>query len=468
MTFLSTIAALAATVQPSPSTLIEEWLTSLNAGSLEACRVFHRRAPWPAKADEVAEQSFALFRRTGGFTRVRDLPDREGRTEVLVRAKLIDDYRIFAIGKNAEGALEPSVTSPPRALLLKEVPVATRETLPSRVQAYIQGLARAGRFSGAYALAEGDVVLAKGAFGLAHRGFGVKNRFDTKFNLASMGKMFTAIAIGRLVDAGKLRFDTKIGEILPDYPNATVRDQVTLRMLLSHSSGLGDMFTPAFVEGSKDRWKTVDSVLPLFQDEPLRFEPGKGQSYSNAGYVLLGKVIEKVSGQEYWRFLEEQVFDPLGMKDTGAFEMDRDTPNLAFGYTNEPLDGSVTLGEPYNNLFMHIAKGSPAGGSFSTVPDLLKFATGLRSGKLVRPATLRTMTTLSQGFPDYGLGFQLRPLPSGGMAYGHGGGFPGISGELIIYPGSGYTFVALANYDLEAMRAVARVRMLVGDVISDH
>lgn len=445
-----------------PAALIDPWMAAMNTGDPRAIRRFHDNAPWKKDAEQFTQADYLSGLRAGGFVRVRDLPPQRGRVQVLAKSKKLDEYVVLTMGPGSDGTLSPGIRFPSRAELT-EVPPATEATLVPRLKAYVDALIREGKFNGSLALAKGDKILYQAHAGLAHRGFKVPNRWDTKFNLASMGKMFTAVAIGQLVDQGKLTFDSKVGEVLPDYPNAEVREKVTVRMLLSHRSGLGDMFTQAYADGSKDRWKTIDSMLPLFQSEPLQFAPGERAQYSNAGYVLLGKIIEKASSMDYWSYVKKNIFDPVGMPNTAAYELDFDTPNLAFGYTHDSFDFSILEGEPRNNIFMHIAKGSPAGGAFSTVPDLLKFASALRSGKLVKASTLAILTTPSGGFPGYGLGFQLQQV-QGETGFGHSGGFPGINGEMMTYAKSGYTIVVMANYDREAMPIAVRARWFIGDL----
>jgi CubicO group peptidase (beta-lactamase class C family) len=184
--------------------------------------------------------------------------------------------------------------------------------------------------------------------------------------------------------------------------------------------------------------------------------------------MLLGALIEKVSGQNYFDYVREHIYRPAGMTDTDAYELDQDTPDLAFGYTRSEPDASGK--RPWkNNLFLHVVKGGPAGGGFSTAPDLIRFAQALRStGKLLRRVesaqTLYTgKLTATQGTPNdqYGYGFDTSVI-NGQRITGHGGGFPGINSNLDIFLDSGYTVAVMSNYDPPAAQFVAnKVRELL-------
>ena len=344
----------------------------------------------------------------------------------------------------------------PRALLSREV---DDTTLAREIGAYVQGVVAADEFSGAVIVARGEEVLFQGAWGFASRSFRAPNRVDTKFNLGSMNKMLTAVAVSQLAQQGKLDFEDTVGKHLPDWPNAAVRDKVTLHQLLTHSSGMGSYFNDAYQKAAKEQFRKVRDYRMLYAEEPLSFEPGSKWSYSNSGFMLLGEIVEAVSGKDYFDYVRENVTGPLGMDDTDCYEMDRDTVNLAIGYTKE---GAYPLpeGEKWNNLYLHVVKGGPAGGCFSTVPDLLKFAAGLRGGKLLNERYTVSMTSgkispnPEKPKSKYAYGISERTLGSERIV-GHGGGFPGINGQLDIYWRSGYTVAVLSNYDPPAAGAVA-------------
>ena len=244
-------------------------------------------------------------------------------------------------------------------------------------------------FSGSVVVAHDGKPILSRAYGLASRAHDVPNRTNTKFNLGSMNKMFTGVAVAQLAEKGRLAFTDPIGKHLTDYPNKAVAEKVTLHHLLTHTSGVGDYFNDKYMEAAKDRFRTVQDFFPLFVDKPLEFEPGAKFRYSNAGFMILGAVIEKVSGQSYFDYVRDHVYQPAGMADTDAYEMDQDTPNLATGYRRTNLYGQPEVGPRRNNLFLHVFKGGPAGGGFSTAEDLIRFAAAPRP-PAARPGADRT------------------------------------------------------------------------------
>jgi CubicO group peptidase (beta-lactamase class C family) len=345
----------------------------------------------------------------------------------------------------------------PGALLEGEVDDAT---LAREIEARAQGLVSADEFSGAVMVARGKDVIFQGAFGLASRSFRAPNRVDTKFNLGSMNKMFTAVAISQLAQKGKLDFGDIVGKHLPRWPNGAVRDQVTIHQLLTHTSGMGSYFNDAYQKAAKEQFRKVRDYRVLYADEPLQFEPGTKWSYSNSGFMLLGEIVEAASGRDYFEYVREYVTGPLGMQDTDCYEMDRDTENLAIGYTKEGAH-PLPAGEKWNNLYLHVVKGGPAGGCFSTVPDLVKFAVGLRDGSLLNEQYTATLTA-GKVSPDpekpasrYAYGIMERTVGAERIV-GHGGGFMGINGQLDIYWESGYVVAVLSNYDPPAAGALAQ------------
>ena len=218
------------------------------------------------------------------------------------------------------------------------------------------------------------------------------------------------------------------------------------------------------MEAAKDRFRTVRDFFPLFVDKPLEFEPGSRFRYSNAGFMILGAVIEEVSGRSYFDYVRDHVYKPAGMTDTDAYEMDQDTANLATGYTRENLQGQSVAGPRRNNLFLHVVKGGPAGGGFSTAEDLIRFARALRGHRLLGPElTERVMAGKVESFPGekYAYGFS-EEVVNGHRVVGHGGGFPGINSQLDIFSGLGYDVAVMSNYDPPAaMQVAGKLRSLI-------
>jgi CubicO group peptidase (beta-lactamase class C family) len=318
---------------------------------------------------------------------------------------------------------------------------AQSPSITDSLRARLSQLAQADQFAGVVLLADRDRVVFQEAYGLASRRYGVPNRVDTKFNLASLGKTFTAVAIGQLVEQGKLRWTDTLIKVLPDYPNREVGAKVTIRQLLTHTSGMGLYWDKLFA-GNWTAVRTGRDLLPFYADDPLQFEPGHGWSYSNAGFAVLGLVIEKVSGEDYFSYIQRHVFDPAGMKDSGYFSMEEEVPNLATGYFRD------STGAVRNNLFTHTVKGGGAGGGFSTAPDLLRFARALRSHRLLSAATTELMmsqqTATDRPSDGYGYGFQI--MHRNGVALvGHTGGFAGIGTLMFINPNNDRIGILVSN-----------------------
>ncbi|MDF0716284.1 serine hydrolase [Muricauda sp. 334s03] len=260
-----------------------------------------------------------------------------------------------------------------------------------------------GKFNGTILIAEGEKILFQKAYGFNETDR-KSNEINTKYDLASMGKMFTAISIMQLKEQGKIKLEQTVGEILSDYPNIEAKT-ITVQQLLSHTSGLGDFFSPEF-DKNKDSIKNLSDYLPYFVNDPLEFKPGERMRYSNAGYVVLGLIIEKVTGKSYNEYLTKNVFSPADMTSTG------------------PLSSS-------------------AGGGNSTVSDLQKFAFAFQGYKLVNEESFKLM--IADHFNNgYGYGMSLRDL-NGTKIYGHNGGAPGISGELDMVIGEPLIIVTMSN-----------------------
>jgi CubicO group peptidase (beta-lactamase class C family) len=270
--------------------------------------------------------------------------------------------------------------------------------------------------------------------------------------------MFTAVAVMQLAEAGKLSLDDTLGKFMPAGSMRTdVLSKVRVKHLLTHTSGLGSYFSPRWDSLSRALFRTVDDWIPLVKDERLQFEPGTRWAYSNTGMLLLGKVIESASGKDYFQYVRERIFQPAGMASTDSYELDRVTKNLAVGYEREETPG----GPQYrNNIFQHVIRGGPAGGGYSTVGDLTRFAVALEEGKLVSREGVRQLTTPKPelGSPDYGFGFT---TDEDGRITGHSGGFLGISAQLDIYLTEDYTVAVMANYGGAAQPVIEKSRTLL-------
>jgi CubicO group peptidase (beta-lactamase class C family) len=302
----------------------------------------------------------------------------------------------------------------------------------------INKLAADDEFSGVVLIAKKDQPVYQKAVGLASKEFNVPNRIDTKFNLGSINKLFTQIAIAQLVAAGKLSYEEKLGKVLPDYPNKDAAAKITIKHLLTMTSGIGDFFGDRYDAMSKDLLRSNKDFLTLFAAEPLKFEPGSKQEYSNGGYVVLGAIIEKLSGTSYYEYVRKNIFQPAGMMDTDSFSTNEIVPNLAQGYTREGINSGDKKSRR-SNVLIRPARGSAAGGGYSTALDLLKLSVALQSGKL----------------RQYDLS-----SPNGqavkAISLGVAGGAPGINALFELDVEKGYTIIVLSNYDPESALVVGR------------
>jgi len=323
----------------------------------------------------------------------------------------------------------------------------TESQVVEALDKHLSQAAAADEFSGTVLVAKKDGVVFQKAYGLASKEYNVPNRVDTKFNLGSINKIFTQVGIGQLAEQGKLSFDDKLGKHLPDYPNHEAAEKVTIRQLLDMKSGIGDFFGPEFEAMYKDRLRTLKDFLSLFASKPLEFEPGTKQQYSNGGYIVLGAIIEKVSGQDYYDYVREHIFKVAGMNNTDWYEADLITPNLASGYTREGMaDRAANVRK--NNIYSRPAKGSSAGGGYSTADDLLKFVAALREGRL-HLANFRQPAAIDQQKAS-----EQKPTRFAGL--GIAGGAPGINAVFEANEASGYTVVVMSNYDPPSAEKVAR------------
>ena len=309
-------------------------------------------------------------------------------------------------------------------------------------------------FSGAVLVAKDGKAIFERAMGFANKETKLRNKTTTRFNLGSINKSFTSIAVAQLAQQDKLAYTDSIAKHLPDYPNKAVAEKVTIHQLLTHTSGLGDYLTSESIAQAK----TLRDLLPLFSNQPLLFEPGQKVQYSNSGYVVLGLIIEKLSGRSYYDYVNEHIFKPAGMTRTDSYERDQKVDDLAVGYTSMGPQGPQP-GPRRPNTATLAGKGSSAGGGYSTVEDMLKFANALAAFKLLNPEFNEIVFTgggpqRPAGAGRGGYGFMQNQM-NGMRIVGNGGGGPGVNAIFRIYFGRGYTVVVLSNYDPPSAEQIA-------------
>ena len=364
----------------------------------------------------------------------------------------VDDIRFEPIGANANARIElPHTEQPARAVNL----VLHRMTEADALKALStrgNKLAGEDEFSGAVLIAKDDRVLFSHAYGLADRNRRIPNTIRTRFRIGSMNKMFTAVAILQLVQGGKVKLTAPLGTYLSDYPNREVATKVTIHQLLTHTGGTGDIFGPDF-DAHRNQLRTLADYVKLYGKRGPEFEPGSSWAYSNYGFILLGAVIEKVTGHSYYDYVQQHIYAPAGMTRSGSLPEDHAVPDRSIGYTKP----SGTTGWIANTDTLPY-RGTSAGGGYSTVGDLARFAHALLSHELLSPDTTKLLITGKvKAGPGarYAYGFEDARDADGNGWVGHGGGAPGINGDLKIYPKTGYVVAVLANLDPPAAQRIS-------------
>ena len=450
---------------------VAAYIEAFNSGSDSSLRdVF---------ANHFSKSSLARFTDEERLQMYRRLYSELGKLE-LRRVAQSSDGRITAIFSTANGIparfefnLEPE---PPHKLTGVGIAIGGDDHMPdagggagaamteaevmAALDDYLKEAVNADEFSGAVLVARDGKPVYQKAYGLANKQYNVPNRVDTKFNLGSINKVFTKIAIAQLIEQGKLSVDDTIIKHLPDYPNRQAAERVTVHHLLDHTSGIGDIFNDKYDSMPKDRLRTISDYLPLFAGEPLAFEPGSKQQYSNGGYIVLGAIIEKVSGRSYYDYAREHIYKPAGMEETDAYEVDASVPNLAGGYTREGGES----GKRRSNLYRMPARGSSAGGGYSTAGDILKFTIALQNCKFLSRAYTEWVLNGTRGKPPArSAGEKDEPVLQGNL--GIAGGAPGINAMLELDFETGYTIIVMSNYDPPTAGKVARqIRALLARV----
>jgi CubicO group peptidase (beta-lactamase class C family) len=332
------------------------------------------------------------------------------------------------------------------AMLLAASPLLSAQSAPldkQRMTQVVEDYVDNGSFMGDVLVAEGDRVVLKAAYGYADLDWSVENTTDAKFRIGSLTKQFTAASILLLQEQGKVTLSDSIKNYLPEVPDAW--KNVTVANLLNQTSGIPNFTgTPGF-DAYKRQDHTSEESVGLVRGKPLDFEPGTKFYYSNTNYILLGEIIEHVAGMSYGDFLRRNIFQPVGMTDTGLDNDSLILPKRAHGYDRAP-DGfryasTISMTIPFS-----------AGSLFSTVGDLFKWERALFAGKIISAASLRSMTSPKLG--EYGMGLFVRTA-GGHQIVTHDGTIEGFESVLSYYPERQLTIVVLSNVRTDAPERIA-------------
>ncbi|UVI29200.1 serine hydrolase domain-containing protein [Paenibacillus spongiae] len=319
-------------------------------------------------------------------------------------------------------------------------------------------------FSGAVWVGGLLETLLEQSYGYANRGEQIRNTTQTRFGMASGCKIFTAVAICQLVEQGRLALDTRLKDCLP-IPFPVFDPEITVHHLLTHSSGIPDYFDEEFMNDYGDLWKSrpmyamtsAECFLPMFQHNPMKFTPGERFSYSNAGFILLGLIVEHIAGTTFQQYVEDHIFNVCGMKDSGYFRLDQLPERTAWGY----IDSGSTW---RTNMYSIPIVGGPDGGAFTTVHDMRIFWTALMDNRLLSKHMTEIMLTphiQDNEFIHYGYGVWIVMVSNKIFKYFVMGSDPGVEMQSSIYAESKLQAHILANINSGAGAIATRIDELI-------
>jgi CubicO group peptidase (beta-lactamase class C family) len=425
---------------PPEEKRLKQWLKAFNSGNPEKIKEFYQTMLNPPNEAALLED-LKLYENVQGFNLIKIISSTPGKIEAIVQ-------EAYGFHEYAKITLTVEPQEPSKVLGLSTVQIAYEEEPAPRlsseaaaitaIRSKMRELAEENKFSGTVLIVkpgQADPLIAE-SIGFAK--LGKKNSLETEFNLASMSKMFTAVGVLQLIEQGKVSLDDPIGKHLPEISNDKMK-AVTVRQLLTHTGGTGR------IEGEFRKISHPKGFMDG-KRQPL-FEPGTQWDYSNYGFLLLGLIIENVSGKDYYQYIQEKIFDAAGMKQSSYPFKTALSPNTAVGYM-EKKRGFL------DNQDLLPLRGTPAGGGYSTGPDLIRFSQALLDGKLLKPSSLelirnaRPVTSEKQP-SKYAIGFM-----TGDHWFGHSGRYEGANGELRILQ-SGHIVAILANRDPQAASALA-------------
>ncbi|MCD8508459.1 MAG: beta-lactamase family protein [Bacillus sp. (in: Bacteria)] len=304
--------------------------------------------------------------------------------------------------------------------------------------------------SGVVYVKERNNIMFESGYGCAIRADDIKNDVNTKFNMATASKLLTAIAICQLVEKGLFTFTTRLKDCLNyNFPNFD--ENITIHHLLTHTSGIHDYFDEDTMEDYEELWEerpvynfnTLKDFLPLFQKNYMRFKPGERFHYNNAGYILLGLIIEEQTRKSYTDYINRNIFHRCKMNDSGYFYLDRLPPNTAIGYIYEEDEKDWR-----SNIYSIPVRGASDGGAFITAPDMVKLWESLLKFKLLNKETTKKLLSSHIRLSEnvyYGYGLWITKLFNSTFNYFVKGQSPGVCFHSAVYPALGLKLVVASN-----------------------
>jgi CubicO group peptidase (beta-lactamase class C family) len=445
------------------ATRLHELLAVVNGGDAAAMKAYlEAHSADHATSSVLLPTVLNLHRLSHGLDLVRVAtigtqqiqPQWAGHIAGILRNRATGDEQVLAIA--VERRAPHRITGLPvlhPALIATLVPPApsavhSEQEQLQEIGSYLKRLADADIFSGVVVIARDGQPVFSQAYGYADRERKIPNTLSTPFLLGSLNKLFTGLAIGRLVERGRLSYDDPLSKFLPDYPDPESAKQIQIKHLLSHTSGLATGFTSKAYHDSLDRMVTVQALLDAGDRQPPKFKPGTQWAYSNFGFVLLGRIIEIVTGEDYYEYMLRNVFAPAGMTSASFPMLPRTgvaTVPMAYPYEVE-FTGERLLYA--NKLGAEFRRGGPSCCGVASALDLMALAKALPSGQVVKPETFHLHSTAKPelGAPYYGYGFAVGIRRSNDrLLVGHGGNASGQCTEFGSLRGTPYTITVLSN-----------------------
>lgn len=424
---------------------LKNWLAAYDGDNWNAYLEFVKRS-FVAEPEPMLR--YPGFRDlTGGFSLRKIEAETPTQATVIIEERNTDQM--------ARVVVEVEASEPHRIVKLHPEPIPpshlNEQELADGTRQLLQRMTSADKFAGDVLIAKGGRVALARAYGFADREHRIPNTLHTRFGMASVAKMFTSVAILQLVEAQKIKLDDPVGKYLTEYPNREVASKVTIRELLNHTGGTGDIFGPE-LETHAQELRTHEDYIRLLGSRPPRFEPGSRFEYSNYGYVILGAIIDRVSGQNYYDYVQNHVYIPAGMTSTAMPEPgDEPVADLSTGYTKR--GGTSWHSDRASPQF----RGTAAGGGYTTVEDLLRFANALQDNKLLSAHDTELLNAGDIATPigiRYSYGFEVATW-NGLRCFGKGGLAPGLDDSFNICPAAGYVVAVLANMDPPAGQRIS-------------